>query len=93
MYYSVSKNPNITLAIVNQHSDKQWNYIELIENESFTFYEMLNDSNWKEYKPCISCNPNITWQIVLDNSTIKWNYYVLSYNANINWDIIQANHK
>ena len=58
-----------------------------MKNKSFTFYEMLNDLNWNEYKLFISGNPNIIWQIVLDNPLIKWDYSALSSNANINWDI------
>ena len=60
-------------------------------NSNFTFYELLNDPNWKRFEPYISLNPNITWQIVQENHLIDWNFSALFHNSNITWEIVQEN--
>jgi hypothetical protein len=92
----LSCNPNITLNIVNTHTEYNWSYNWLIRNNNIKLNDIKNYLPLleKKYFFCIdylSLNKGITWEEITQNPEIKWSYDFLTSNSNITFDIIKSN--
>lgn len=91
---NISENENLTLEIVKENLDKNWNFNYLLMNKSFIWediqyiyeYQNMNDTFSDNY---ISFNPNITLDIVFNNPQYNWEYNFIIQNKNIKLDDIK----
>jgi hypothetical protein len=92
----ISFNPNITLDIVFDNPQFNWEYNFIIQNKNIKLDDI------KKYLPklekknnflidFLSLNENVTWEYVVQNPQIKWSYDFLTSNKNITLNIIKAN--
>lgn len=100
---SISRNPNITMEIVEANPFFPWDYLALAGNPSISLETaekfLVVENGWKEdpindeifYESDISLNANVTWEIVKAHPEKRWNYEKMSRNPNITWEIIQSN--
>ena len=60
----ISYNPNITMGMIEQYPDKEWDWERISQNPNLTieFVDKYPDKPWDWYN--ISQNPNITWDII-----------------------------
>ena len=63
-WYSISRNPNITMEIIEKHPEKPWDWYWISQNPNITM-EIIETYpekpwNWRG----ISQNPNITMEII-----------------------------
>lgn len=92
----ISLNPNITMDIVINNPQHNWEYIFIIQNKNIKLEDIKKYLSIFEKKnnfliDFLSLNENITWEQVIQNTQIKWSYDFLSSNKNITLDIIKAN--
>lgn len=92
----ISLNPNITMDIVINNPQHNWEYIFIIQNKNIKLEDIKKYLSIFEKKnnfiiDFLSLNENITWEQVVQNPEIKWSYDFLSSNKNITLDIIKAN--
>ena len=98
----LSRNPIITLNIVLEHPEVNWNVYSLycynpsIKWEDICILDniLLDKKDLKTYKKiykALSKTKKITIDIVKKNPDKPWNYYKLSRNLNITWEIVKAN--
>ena len=79
-YCYLSLNRNVTIDIVKNNPQIEWNYYFLSENPNITWEIVQNNPQIPWDYGTLSRNTNITWEIILNNPQIKWNYRALSYN-------------
>jgi len=82
---SISRNPNITMEIIENNLDKSWNwkYISMNPNITMEIIENNPDKPWKWGYNGISRNPNITMKFINDNPNKSWDWNCISKNPNI----------
>ena len=87
----ISRNPNITMDIIEKYSNKPWNWEYISRNPNITmeFIEKYSDKQWNWNG--ISGNPNITIDIIEKNPDKPWNWMNISENPNLTMDIIKKN--
>jgi hypothetical protein len=68
----LSRNPNLTMEMINANSDKPWNWNGISCNPNIT----MNDVKANPDRPwdwsAISSNPNITMEFIKDNPDKAW---------------------
>jgi hypothetical protein len=91
-YYEwILNNPNITLDIIRNNLNYNWNYYFVSSNPNIT-WEMTQENldipwNYSE----MSHNPNINWEIERDNSDKFWSESGPSWNPNTTWKMVRDN--
>lgn len=84
----VSRNPNLTMDVVESFSRKDWNWDVLSRHKLLTMgiVERLPDKswNWKD----ISSHPNITMDNIEGNPQFPWNWEYISLNPNITIEFV-----
>ena len=87
----ISRNPNISIAIIDKYPDKPWDWDSISCNPNITmeFVEKYSDKPWNW--GCIAYNPNITMDIVEKYPDKPWDWFWISNNPNITMDIIETN--
>lgn len=82
----ISKNPGLTMEIVNQYSKLEWDYDELSMNPGIDpnyILESLKSDTSKFSLDKFHYHPGLTIEIVVSNPSIVWNYKILSTNPEI----------
>jgi hypothetical protein len=92
----ISLNPNITMDIVVNNPQYNWDYIFIIQHKNIKLDDIKKYLSILEKQnnfliDFLSLNENITWEQVIQNTQIKWRYDFLSSNKNITLDIIKSN--
>ena len=79
-FRSLSKNPNITMDMVNAYPDKPWDWYGLSRNPNITmdFIETKSDKPWDW--DGLSRNPNITMDFIEANLDKPWDWEELASN-------------
>ena len=87
----ISRNPNITMEMIENNPDKPWDWDWVSENPNITI-EMIENSPEKPWNwDVISRNPNITMEMIENSPDKPWDWYCLSQNPNITMEIIEKN--
>lgn len=84
----VSKNPNITVEIVRNNFDKNWNWKNLSKHLDIS---KEFDKSWPWDYENLSKNQTLRWEIVENNINEKWDWNWLSCNKCVTLDIIEKN--
>jgi len=78
-YYRMSSNPNVTWQLIEEYSDKPWNYEKLLQFLPIT-KQVLDRPEFIQYSYSISANPTLTLELIDLYYTYKWNWTMISIN-------------
>ena len=83
-WYEISKNPDITMDIIQNNPNKPWNWVGLSLNPNITldFIQSNQDKPWDWYS-IISQKPTITFDFIKKNLNKDWDWYFISQNPGI----------
>ena len=89
-WYSISKNPNITMDFIESHPEYNWNWFFVSGNPNLTI-EFIEDHpkynwNWQE----VSRNPNLTMEFIKAHPNYNWDWYCVSKNPIITMEFFEA---
>nr|WIE95304.1 hypothetical protein [Microctonus hyperodae filamentous virus] len=87
-----SKNPNLTLTILQQNSHIDWDFDAISFNQKAFSMDMLYNfpnKNWN-YSG-LSQQKSLTWEYVRENIEKPWNFTFLSVLPNFTYDILYDN--
>ena len=80
-WYLFSKNPNITMEMIERHPDKPWDWFGISQNPNLTI-EMITTYPKKSWDwGWISYNPNITMEMIEKYPNKIWNWNWISRNV------------
>ena len=76
----ISRNPNITMEIIEKHPEKPWDWNGISRNPNITmeFIERYPEKPWSWY--WISKNPNITMEFIEKHPEKPWAWFWISCN-------------
>jgi len=88
-WYSISRNPNVTLEFIEKYIDKNWCWRSLSRHPNITleFVEKYINKKWNW--ECLSRHPNITLEFVEKYIDKNWNWECLSRHPNITIEMIK----
>ena len=89
--YGISKNPNITMEMIEKYPDKLWDWEYGISNNPNVTMEIIEkypEKPW-DWEYGISNNPNITIEIIEKYPDKPWSWGYISQNPNITMEIIE----
>lgn len=90
LWLSLSKNSYITCDVIEQYSDKPWNYNGLSDNPNITFdYVIKKRKPWNWKKLCQ--HPNFTIDEIKSHPKLNRHIKAICYNPNLTLEYINEN--
>jgi hypothetical protein len=81
----ISKNPNVTLEIIQENPHLPWDW-DIIIQQPYISQEYI-EANYDKYDPlCIEQNPNLTIEFMLRHPELNW--YGVWLNPNLTWETV-----
>ncbi len=77
----ISRNPNLTMEMINANPDKPWDWDEISRNSNITMADIKANPDKPWCWDVISRNPNITMDYITDNPGKPWDWNVISINS------------
>jgi hypothetical protein len=81
----LSSNTNLTIDIIINNLDKQWNWFLLSNNKNIKFKDILKHlniiNNWNWYELCLK--EDLEWNDIISNPKLPWDWSAISQNYNL----------
>ena len=75
---ALSENSALTLNVLSDYGNLQWNWLKVSSNPNITMQDIINHPEYPWHWGCVSRNPNLTMSMILQYPDKSWNWADIS---------------